>query len=171
VSNALCINHQQGQLTLDTRCQGFDEGLAATAEQVAVSGENPTATREGILTALRQNPDVEGLLTLGPGVAEQAADRVKHVHRKDADPEVAGRLGARDIGLKEAVRSGAFRPLGEGDVDIGRLVELLEGARYSRWYVLEQDIVVENEPEEGEGPVNDVRKILRFLETCLGGSR
>jgi hypothetical protein len=36
---------------------------------------------------------------------------------------------------------------------------------------LEQDIVVENEPEEGEGPVNDVRKILRFLETCLGGSR
>src|SRR5918997_4595967 len=52
VSNALCINHQQGQLTLDTRCQGFDEGLGGTVKQVAVSGENPTATRNGIETAL-----------------------------------------------------------------------------------------------------------------------
>jgi inosose dehydratase len=104
-------------------------------------------------------------------VAEQAADRVKHVHLKDVDREVAGRLGAREIGFKEAARSGAFRPLGQGDVDIGRLVELLEGAGYSSWYVLEQDIVVENEPEEGEGPVNDVRKSLRFLEICIGGSR
>ncbi|HEX2276733.1 MAG TPA: substrate-binding domain-containing protein, partial [Candidatus Tectomicrobia bacterium] len=84
VSNALCINHQQGQLTLDTRCQGFDEGLAATAEQVAVSGESPTATREGILTALRQNPDVEGLLTLGPGVAEQALRAVEEAGRQDS---------------------------------------------------------------------------------------
>jgi inosose dehydratase len=96
-------------------------------------------------------------------VAEQAADRVKHVHLKDVDREVAGRLGAREIGFKEAARSGAFRPLGEGDMDIGRLVELLEGAGYSRWYVLEQDIVVENEPEEGEGPVTDVRKSLAYL--------
>jgi inosose dehydratase len=97
-------------------------------------------------------------------VAEQAADRVKHVHLKDVDREVAGRLGAREIGIKEAARSGAFRPLGEGDMDIGRLVELLEGAGYSRWYVLEQDIVVENEPEEGEGPVTDVRKSLGYLQ-------
>jgi inosose dehydratase len=100
-------------------------------------------------------------------VAEQAADRVKHVHLKDVDREVAGRLGAREIGFKEAARSGAFRPLGEGDMDIGRLVELLEGAGYSRWYVLEQDIVVENEPEEGEGPVSDVRKSLGYLQRQL----
>ena len=100
-------------------------------------------------------------------VAEQAADRVKHVHLKDVDREVAGRLGAREIGFKEAARSGAFRPLGEGDMDIGRLVELLEGAGYSRWYVLEQDIVVENEPEKGEGPVTDVRKSLAYLQRQL----
>ena len=56
---------------------------------------------------------------------------------------------------------------GEGDMDIGRLVELLEGAGYSRWYVLEQDIVVENEPEEGEGPVTDVLKSLAYLQRQL----
>jgi hypothetical protein len=37
--------------------------------------------------------------------------------------------------------------------------------------VLEQDSVVEREPPEGEGPVETVRKSLRFLEACLRGSR
>jgi inosose dehydratase len=127
--------------------EGCDTGLCLDTGHLVIGGSDPVE------------------------VAEQAADRVKHVHLKDVDRGVAGRLGAREIGFEEAARSGAFRPLGEGDVDIGRLVELLEGTGYSRWYVLEQDIVVENEPEEGQGPVNDVRKSLRFLETYLEGSR
>ena len=100
-------------------------------------------------------------------VAEQAADRVRHAHLKDVDREVAGRLGAREIGFKEAARRGAFRPLGEGDVDIQRLLKLLEGAGYSGWYVLEQDIVVETEPPEGEGPLTDVCKSLAYLQRQL----
>ena len=127
--------------------EGCDTGLCLDTGHLVIGGSDPVE------------------------VAEQGADRVKHVHLKDVDREVAGRLGTREIGFEEAARSGAFRPLGEGDVDIGRLVELLAGAEYSRWYVLEQDIVVENEPEEGEGPVNDVRKSVRFIETCLDGSR
>jgi inosose dehydratase len=127
--------------------EGCDTGLCLDTGHLVIGGSDPVE------------------------VAEQAADRVKHVHLKDVDRGVAGRLGEREIGFEEAARSGAFRPLGEGDVDIGRLVELLEGTGYSRWYVLEQDIVVENEPEEGQGPVNDVRKSLRFLETYLEGSR
>ena len=39
-------------------------------------------------------------------IAEKAADRVKHVHLKDVDREVARRLGAREIGFKEAARKG-----------------------------------------------------------------
>ena len=36
--------------------------------------------------------------------------------------------------------------------------------------MLEQDTVVETEPPEGEGPVNDIRKSLRFLKTRLEGA-
>ena len=104
-------------------------------------------------------------------VAEKAADRVKHVHLKDVDREVARRLGAREIGFKEACMEEAFRPLGDGDVDVARLVEILDRSNYSGWYVLEQDIMVASEPPEGEGPVNDIRKSLQFLETTLEGSR
>ncbi len=104
-------------------------------------------------------------------IAEKAADRVRHVHLKDVDREVARRLGAREIGFKEAAQENAFRPLGEGDVDVARLLELLDRSGYGGWYVLEQDIMVDSEPPEGGGPVNDIRKSLQFLETTLEGSR
>lgn len=97
-------------------------------------------------------------------VAEKAADRVKLVHLKDVDTELARQMATREIGFKEAAQRGAFLPLGDGDVDIARLLELLERAQYRGWYVLEQDTVVEAEPQEGEGPITDVRKSLEFLE-------
>ena len=52
-------------------------------------------------------------------------------------------------------------------MDVGRLLEVLEQEQYAGWYVLEQDILVENEPPEGEGPINDVRKSIMFLERQL----
>jgi simple sugar transport system substrate-binding protein len=84
VTNALCVNHQQGQLTLETRCEGFEEGLGGTVEQVAVDGADPTAMRNGVETALRQNADVEGLLTLGPEAAAQAMRAVEAAGRQDS---------------------------------------------------------------------------------------
>ena len=102
-------------------------------------------------------------------VASLAGDRINHVHLKDVDRELAARLASRDLDFKEAAQKGAFRPLGEGDVDVGRLLEVLEGVGYSGWYVLEQDTVVEHEPKEGEGPVLDVGKSLGFVEARLNG--
>jgi len=104
-------------------------------------------------------------------VAEKAADRVKHVHLKDVDREVAGLLGTREISFKEACSREAFRPLGEGDIDVAQLLELLDRSGYQGWYVLEQDIVVEKEPPEGEGPITNVRKSLKFLQARLGESK
>lgn len=101
-------------------------------------------------------------------IAEQAADRVRHVHLKDVDQDLARRLATRELGFKEAAQREVFRPLGDGDVNLGRLLELLERAQYRGWYVLEQDIVVDAEPPEEEGPVADVRKSLRFLKEQLG---
>jgi inosose dehydratase len=101
-------------------------------------------------------------------VAEKAADRVKHVHLKDVDREVAGLLGKRKIGFKEACQREAFRPLGDGDIDVVRLLQTLDRSEYRGWYVLEQDNVVEAEPPEGEGPINNVRKSLEFLKRQIG---
>jgi inosose dehydratase len=102
-------------------------------------------------------------------IAKLAGNRINHVHLKDVDREVAARLASRELDFKEAARMGAFRPLGEGDVDVGLLLDALEGAGYSGWYVLEQDTVVESEPQEGEGPILNVGKSLAFVEERLNG--
>lgn len=122
---------------------GCDTGLCLDTGHLAIGGSGPVE------------------------VAEQAADRVKLVHLKDVDLSLARQLASREIGFKEAAQREAFRPLGQGGVDVARLVEVLEGAGYGGWYVLEQDSVVGEEPEEGEGPIVDVRKSLEFLKERL----
>ncbi len=100
-------------------------------------------------------------------IAGIAGDRINHVHLKDVGHAVTERLGARELTFKEAARKGAFRPLGDGDVDVGGIVERLESSGYSGWYVLEQDTVVEAEPDEGEGPIVEIRQSLEDLRGRL----
>lgn len=96
-----------------------------------------------------------------------AADRVAHVHLKDVDAAVAERFRARGEGFTDAVRRGVFRPLGAGNIDVGRVVERLEDTGYRGWYVLEQDRVLETDPGPHEGPAPDVRASLEFLAGLL----
>jgi simple sugar transport system substrate-binding protein len=103
IKNALCVNHQQGQLVLDQRCRGFKQGLGGNVEEVAVDGSDPTAMRNGIQTALRQNPDLDGMLTLGPDVGEQGLRALEATGRRDSV-----KVGTFDISpdVLKAVRDG-----------------------------------------------------------------
>jgi inosose dehydratase len=89
-------------------------------------------------------------------------DRVVHVHLKDVDGGLAARVLDGTLAFGDAVRAGMFRPLGAGDVDIAAMVRTLESAGYQGWYVLEQDVMLDAEPDD-EGPVADVRQSLDYL--------
>ena len=93
--------------------------------------------------------------------------RVRHVHLKDVDSALAAQVVAGSLTFTDAVRDGMFVPLGTGDVDVTGIVETLEGAGYLGWYVLEQDVMLPDEPN-GDGPVADVRQCLDYL---TGGVR
>ena len=96
-------------------------------------------------------------------VARKADGRIGHVHLKDVDASVAGRVRARELGYHEAVRAGLYRPLGQGQSPIRETVSLLEAGGYQGWYVLEQDVVLSAEPAAGAGPMRDVESSLEFL--------
>lgn len=96
-----------------------------------------------------------------------AADRVRHVHLKDVDVSLAARVRRRQMSYHAAVRSGMYRPLGDGDVNIHGVVETLEAQGYSGWYVLEQDTVLASEPASGEGPIRDASRSLSQLTEVL----
>jgi inosose dehydratase len=96
-------------------------------------------------------------------LVERYAGRIAHVHLKDVRTSVAATVSAGDTSYLEAVRAGLYAPLGEGDLDIGGIVEALEGAGYQGWYVLEQDCALYGEPAAGAGPVLDASRSVRFL--------
>lgn len=96
-------------------------------------------------------------------VARAAPDRVAHVHLKDVDERAASRVRTGEITFRRAVRTGLFRPLGAGDVDIGGVVSVLEKAGYQGWYVLEQDTILHGAPPPGRGPVQQAGASVRFL--------
>jgi simple sugar transport system substrate-binding protein len=78
LTNVIVVNHQQGQLTLETRAKGVQEGVGGgNVKEFAVDGTNPTQIKNGVASALRQNPDTQALITLGPGAAEQALAAIK----------------------------------------------------------------------------------------------
>jgi simple sugar transport system substrate-binding protein len=77
VTTALCVNQEVGNVALDDRCRGFTDGLGesgGTVEVVEVDLNNPTEAQARIEAALSTNPDVDGILALGPTGAAPALE-------------------------------------------------------------------------------------------------
>ena len=102
-------------------------------------------------------------------IAESATGRVAHVHLKDLDPGLAKRVSSGSLAFRQAVIDGLFVPLGSGSVDIRAFIETLEKDRYDGWYVIEQDIVLDTEPDPGEGPIIAAAESFSFLEDVAHG--
>lgn len=102
-------------------------------------------------------------------LARAGGDRIAHVHLKDVHEEVAARLRTGELELVPAVQAGLFRPLGEGGAPLAETVRSLEENGYAGWYVLEQDCALPTaDIPGGEGPIEDVRRSIAFLEALSG---
>jgi inosose dehydratase len=96
-------------------------------------------------------------------LVRDATARVTHVHLKDVDAALAARVQAGELSYTTAITQGLYQALGAGDVDVAGIVSTLERDGYTGWYVLEQDLVLHEEPPAGGGPVLDVRSSRDFL--------
>lgn len=75
VTNAICLIHEAGNASLEDRCAGFTEGIAesgATVEQLVVDLNNPTEAQQRVEAALASNPEIDGIMALGPTGAQPA---------------------------------------------------------------------------------------------------
>lgn len=99
-------------------------------------------------------------------LATAVPDRIAHVHLKDIDEGLAGRVRSGELTYTQAVAKGMYTPLGQGDIDIARIVTALRGNGFDGWYVLEQDTVLTAEPVD-VGPVRDVIASVRHLQAVL----
>ena len=99
-------------------------------------------------------------------LAEQAGDRIAHVHAKDVDHRLAAKVQAGELTYTEAVAQDMYRPLGDGDIDFGAVAAALGKHHYDGWWVLEQDTILTAEPHD-EGPKADVRRSADHLRALL----
>jgi simple sugar transport system substrate-binding protein len=78
VRRALCVNQEAGNGGLDERCRGFEAGLrksGGTSRAVPVPLQNPGTAQRRIAEAIASGP-VDGILTLGPGIAQPALSAI-----------------------------------------------------------------------------------------------
>lgn len=95
VTKFLCVNHAIQQPTVGERCRGYADGLGVDlGDAMMDSGVDPSEIKNKVLAYLSANPDVDGILTLGP---------------VSADPTIAA---LEENGMSGAIHFGTF-DLGE----------------------------------------------------------
>ncbi len=106
VTNALCVNQEVGNIALDERCRGFTDGLGeagGTVQVVEVALNNPDEAQSRIEAELSGNPDVNGMLTLGPTGAAPALEALAAAESEvqlatfDLSPDVLEAIAAGDM--------------------------------------------------------------------------
>lgn len=92
------------------------------------------------------------------------ADRVGIVHAKDVRKDMAAKLLSGEIAWTEAINAGVFTPIGEGDINFAEIARLLKEAGFDGYWVLEQDVMIDEEPAPGAGPIDNVKKSFDALK-------
>lgn len=78
VTKFLCVNHAIQQPTVGERCRGYADGLGIDlGDAMMDSGTDPSEIKNKVLAYLSANPDVNGILTLGPVSADPTIAALK----------------------------------------------------------------------------------------------
>ncbi|MBN1210491.1 MAG: sugar ABC transporter substrate-binding protein [Myxococcaceae bacterium] len=110
VKNALCVNHEVGNGSLDLRCKGFLDAVAkggGTGKVLAVNAADPTDSKQKVSAAMGEG--IDGIMTLGPLGAGPALAALKEggglgkvkLGTFDLTPDVLA--GIRDGALEFAI--------------------------------------------------------------------
>ena len=82
---ALCVIHEQGNVSLEARCAGVKKTFEGTVENLNVEGTNMPASTSSIEAKLQSSADIDAVVTLG---APFAAASVKAKAGAGSDAEV-----------------------------------------------------------------------------------
>jgi inosose dehydratase len=162
----------------DAAWRRFADGLTRAVERCRERGYDPTfhhhtATyieAQWEIERLLEVSDVglcldTGHLLLGRGDPVTAVRdwgaRINQVHLKDAKLAKLEEIVAEAAPVQEIWRRKAFCALGDGDIDVARVLEALAGIGYSGWLVVEQDVLPD--PADPGQPAVDQQRNREYL--------
>jgi simple sugar transport system substrate-binding protein len=142
VKKPICINQEVGNSALDDRCDGFFEGLGIKGDVVPVDLNDPAGTTETVAGVLQSNPDVDGILTLGPTGATPTLDAL----------DQAGMLG------KVKFATFDLSPEVLDAIDKGDMLFAIDQAQYLQGYL--PIVFLTKYLETGALPLGSVNRVI-----------
>jgi simple sugar transport system substrate-binding protein len=100
-----CVNGEVGNVALDLRCQGFEDGLGGDVSVIATTFD-PTEIRNGVEAFLGQHPEIDAVLTCCAEAFDPTLEAIRNI--ADADPDRKIEIGSFDLSptLLEAIDKG-----------------------------------------------------------------
>ncbi|MFJ4528556.1 sugar ABC transporter substrate-binding protein [Streptomyces nigrescens] len=102
---ALCVIHEQGNVSLEDRCAGVRKAFRGTVENIDVDGTNAPNSQSSIEAKLQSDKSLDAIVTLGAPMAaislkakEEAGSRAQ-IATFDLNSAVVKLLKAKDIGF------------------------------------------------------------------------
>lgn len=142
VTNAICINQEVGNVALDLRCDGFQEGLGTDVEVVPVDLNDPTGAQQTVSGVLQSNPDLEGILTLGPTGAEPTLAAL-------GEAGLLGEIAFATFDLSSRVLE---------EIDNGNMLFAIDQAQYLQGYL--PIVLLTKFAETGALPLGSVDRVI-----------
>lgn len=92
---------------------------------------------------------------------ERYGRRVLCVHLKDISTSLLNSARSKELDFHAGVRHGVFARLGEGNIDITRVLEALRDLQFQGWIVVEQDVLAGG--RGADTPLANASAARRFL--------
>ncbi|MFG3497008.1 substrate-binding domain-containing protein [Streptomyces sp. NPDC047928] len=102
---ALCVIHEQGNVSLEERCAGVAKTFQGTVENLNVEGTNMPAATSSIEAKLQSAEDIDAVVTLGAPFAaasvkaKAGAGSTAEIDTFDLNAAVVTQLKAKEIGF------------------------------------------------------------------------
>jgi simple sugar transport system substrate-binding protein len=102
---ALCVIHEQGNVSLEQRCAGVKKTFKGSVANLNVEGTNAPGAQSSISAKLQATKDIDAVVTLGAPVAaisvkaKEDSKSKAEVDTFDLNAEVVKRLKAKEVGF------------------------------------------------------------------------
>ncbi|MFF2996150.1 sugar ABC transporter substrate-binding protein [Streptomyces sp. NPDC057950] len=105
LKKAVCVIHEQGNVSLEQRCAGVKKTFDGSVENLNVEGTNAPASQSSIEAKLQATKGIDAVITLGAPIAAVAvkakadAGSKAEIDTFDLNAEVVKRLKAKEVGF------------------------------------------------------------------------
>ena len=102
---ALCVIHEQGNVSLEQRCAGVKKTFKGSVANLNVEGTNAPGAQSSISAKLQATKDIDAVVALGAPIAaisvkaKEDAKSKAEVDTFDLNAEVVKRLKAKEVGF------------------------------------------------------------------------